>query len=74
MPMHNVSEYSQNYSMTSGSLWNDYREESVDFDDNASDGKSFSYKTKIVGKPPRRPDTPGNEGNADRPEQPSVPA
>ena len=34
--------------MTSGRLWNYYREETDDVDDNASDGKSFEYKTKIV--------------------------
>ena len=32
--------------MTSGRLWNYYREETDDVDDNASDGKSFEYKTK----------------------------
>ena len=32
--------------MTSGSLWNYLREEIVDVDNNASDGKSFKYKTK----------------------------
>ena len=40
MRMHNLLEYSQNYSMTSGSLWNYYREEIDDVDDNASDNKS----------------------------------
>ena len=47
--------------MTSGSLWNYYRDEIDDVDDNASDGKSFEYKTKIVGNTPGRP---GNEGDA----------
>ena len=27
MPMYNLLEYSDNYSMTSGSLWNYYRDE-----------------------------------------------
>ena len=36
MPM---LEYIQNYSMTSGSLWNYYRGKIDDVDDNASDGK-----------------------------------
>ena len=27
MPMYNLLEYSDNYSMTSGSLWNCYRDE-----------------------------------------------
>ena len=48
MPMYDSLEYSQNYSMTSGSLWNYYRDEIDDVDDNVSDGKSFKYKTKIV--------------------------
>ena len=54
MPMYNLLEYSQNYSMTSGSLWNYYRDEIDNVDDNASDGKSFKYKTKIVGKTAQR--------------------
>ena len=39
MPMYNVLEYSQNYSITSGSLWNYYRDKINDVNDNASDGK-----------------------------------
>ena len=50
MPMYNLLEFSQNYYMTSGSLSNYHRDEIDDVDDNASDGKSFEYKTKIVGK------------------------
>ena len=38
MPLYNLLEYSQNDSMTSGSLWNFYRDEIDDVDDNASDG------------------------------------
>ena len=30
MPIYNLLEYSDNYSITSGSLWNYYREESID--------------------------------------------
>ena len=41
MPMHNLLEYSQNYSLTSGSLWNFYRDEIDNINDNASDGKSL---------------------------------
>ena len=51
--------------MTSGSLLNYYRDKIDDGDDNASDGKSFKYKTKIVGKtwkrlerPPQLPPNP----------------
>ena len=63
MPMYNLLEYSQNDSITSGGLWNYYRDEIDDIDDNASDSKSFKHKTKIVGKTPSQP---GNEGDADR--------
>ena len=52
MPMYNLSEYSQNYSMTSENLWNYYRDE---IHDNASDGKSFKCKTKTVGKIQKTP-------------------
>ena len=48
--MHNLLEYSQNYSMTSRCLWNYYRDQIDDVDDNASDGKSLKYKANIVGK------------------------
>ena len=54
MPMYNLLEYSYNYFMTSGSLWNYFKEEIVDVDNNASFGKSFTYKTKTVGKTPQR--------------------
>ena len=46
MSMYNLLEYGQNYSMTSGSLWNYYRDEIDVINDNASDGRSFTYKTK----------------------------
>ena len=36
--------------MTSGSLWNYQRDETDDANDNASEGKSFEYKTKAIGK------------------------
>ena len=39
----------------------DYRDKIADADDNASDGISFEYNTKIVGNTPERP---GNEGDA----------
>ena len=69
MPMHNLLEYSQNYSMTSGSLWNYYRDKIDDVDDNVSDGKSFEYKTKIVGNTPERS---GNEVDEDLPPVPTL--
>ena len=46
MSMYNLLEYGQNYSMTSGSSWNYYRDETDVINDNASDGRSFTYKTK----------------------------
>ena len=38
MPMYNLTEYSDNYSKTSGSLWQYYRDEP---NDNLADSKSF---------------------------------
>ena len=68
-PMYNLLEYSQNYSVTSGSLWNYYRDKIDDVDDNASDGKSFEYKTKIVENTPERSE---NEGDPNRPPVPTL--
>ena len=58
MPMYNLIEYSKNYSKTSGSLWNYYRDKpnscvsgennNVNYSINYS--KSFDYKTNIAGK------------------------
>ena len=56
-------EYSDSYSMTSGSLWNYYRDEvnysanEIDDDNTVSNNKtttskSFKYKTKMVGSTP----------------------
>ena len=51
--MCNVLEYSNNYSVTSGRLWNYYRDEVIDdMNENNEAGKSFVYKTKIVGSAP----------------------
>ena len=50
MPMYNLLEYSEECSMTSGSLWNYYRDEMYDVDDNVLDSKSFKHETKKVGK------------------------
>ena len=64
IPIYNLLEYSQNYSMTSRSLWNYYRYGIGYVDNNASDGKLFEYKTKIVGNTPERL---LNEGDANQP-------
>ena len=63
--MYNLLECSHNNSMTSGSLWNYYRDEIVDGNDGASDGKSFKYEIKIVEKTPWSPPQLENPGNAD---------
>ena len=64
MPMYNLLEYSNNYSMISGNLWNYYRDE-VNDDENENDNannrinnnrtivsKSFEYKTRLIGSMP----------------------
>ena len=53
MPIYNLLEYSQNYSMTLGSLWDYHRDKIDEVDDNVSDGRSFAYETKILGKTPK---------------------
>ena len=58
MPMYNLLEYSKNYSKTTGSFCNYYRDEPNSglggADNNISysikDSKSFDYKTSIAGK------------------------
>ena len=64
MPMYNLLEYSDNYSMTSESLWNFYRDEVNDKANENNDdnyriyknrtiaSKSFEYKTKLTGSTP----------------------
>ena len=49
MPMYNLIEYSDNYSKTSGSLWQYYRD---DPNDNTTQSGSFKYNIKITGKTP----------------------
>ena len=55
--------------MTSGILWNYYRDEIDHVDNDASNSKSFKYKTKIIGKteakPPRPPRPPEPAPNPD---------
>ena len=65
MPMYNLLEYSNNFSMTSGSLWNYYRDEGndpaneIDNNDNMMNNNkrttrnSFEYKSKVIGRTPR---------------------
>ena len=49
MPMYHVAEYSDNYSKTSGSLFQYFKD---DPNDNLTDSKSFKYKVKITRKTP----------------------
>ena len=62
MPMYNLFEYSDNYPLTSGSLWNYHRDEMND-DENENDNansrinnketitsKSSEHETKIIGR------------------------
>ena len=64
MQMYNLLKYSDNYSMTSGGLWN-YCSDEVNDDVNENNAnnnrinnnktvtrKSFEYKTKIIGRTP----------------------
>ena len=66
MPIYNLLEYSDNYTMTSGSFWNYYRDEVKD-DKNENDNRnniinnnktitsqSFEYKTKIERSTPNK--------------------
>ena len=49
MPMYNLIEYSDNYSDTSGSLWNVKRDE-IEENNNLTvdDSSSFKYKSNII--------------------------
>ena len=51
MPMYNLIEYSDNYSDTSGSLWNFKRDEIVNNADMTNDDNapSFKYKASLIG-------------------------
>ena len=53
MPIYNLIEYSDNYSDTSGSLW-EFKRDEVPVDNNANlsinNSRSFRYKAALVGK------------------------
>ena len=58
MPMYNLIEYSDNYSDTSGSLWNFKRDETEeDADLTINNASSFKYNTNLIG------DTVADEAN-----------
>ena len=53
--MHNLIEYGKNYSKTSGSLWNYYKDEANsskvgNINYSITNSKSFDYKAIIMGK------------------------
>ena len=54
MPMYNLIEYSDNYSKTSGSLWQYYKD---DPNDSLTDSESFKSKIKTIGKTPNNGNT-----------------
>ena len=54
MPMYNLTEYNDNYSKTSESLWQYYKD---DPNDNLTDSESFKTKVKITGKTPNNRNT-----------------
>ena len=54
MPMYNLIEYRDNYSETSGRLWQYYKD---DPNDNLASSKSFKSKVKITGKTPNNGNT-----------------
>ena len=66
-------EYSDNYSVRSGSLLNYFISGIDDVDDNTLNGCSFHCKTIIMGKTPSQPLQPGNPDDADQSAQPPVP-
>ena len=56
MPMYNLIEYSDNYSKTSGSLWQYHKD---GHNDNLADSESFKSKLKITRS------TPNNDNKKD---------
>ena len=56
MPMYNLIEQSDNYSKTSGSLWQYYKDEPIldgnglDFPADDNNSTSFKFKTKLAGR------------------------
>ena len=65
MPMQNLLEYNDNYSVTPGRLQNYYRDQVIDaanendgannnINNNKTTSKSFEYKTKLIGSIPNK--------------------
>ena len=73
IPMYNLLEYSQNYLIASGSLWDRYRDQIDDVDDdNTSNDKWFKCKAKIVAKIPETPAQSDPDQNKNQSSQPLV--
>ena len=73
--MYNLLEHSDNYFMTSESLWKYYREKVNVVNDNAWDSKSFTYIINLKNKRKieARSAQPENEEDSDQEAQPPVP-
>ena len=54
MSMYNLIEHSNNYSKTSGSLWQYYKDVP---ENNLANSESFKYKVKITGNTPAEANT-----------------
>ena len=65
MSMYNLSEYSSDYSDTTGSLWFYLKDEATNFDNNIVNTNNFQpfvYKTKLMGNTVRYPVQNNNNG------------
>ena len=65
MSMYNLSEYSSDYSDTTGSLWFYFKDEATNFDNNIVNTNNFQpfvYKTKLMGNTVRYPVQNNNNG------------
>ena len=49
IPIYNLTEYCDNYSKTSGSLWQYFRDDPKDI---LTNSESFKFKVKLAGKTP----------------------
>ena len=70
--LYNSLEYSKNYSVTSGSLWNYYRDKVDNDTGDILNTKSIGYEKNITENTLERPPQPGQEGDVDPLPQPPV--
>ena len=62
MPKHNLIEYKDSYSKTTGSLLQYYRDELYDtYDETKADSESFKFKAKVTRNTPHHGNTKGVE-------------